>query len=530
MLLASIASWLIQSVNITGSRLSFTVTFGCAIALALLVWRLIRFTIIPIWRPNEPREYPYWVPGFGHLISFFQNSDRLLQNARTCLGSTREPFAITVAGSTIYVLTKASDVAEAYRNIKTLSFDIFVQTMLKAMGNSSFCIQEMYRPLPSDKKGFPNPHGKPLATLARDMHLHQLYPGEYLDKLSHDFDQYFDHFLQPDNLVRDCAYAELRDTGDMVVPAMTWCSDVFTRAGQGAYFGPKLAEIDPRMTWKFLEFDDFSYQILFQYPKILSSKMYKAKGAMVDGLVEYLETPQEERRGGAWFVKAMENEMRGLGLSTVDIALLMLTEYWGINTNTRKAAFWMLANILHDTKLHQTLVDEIQLAFTTAQPRTPDPHFLLLNCPHLNAAWDETIRLSAFSASVRHITEDTVIGGRLLRKGGRLMIPYRQLHFDASVFGPDVETFHAERFLKDKNLTNGSSWRPYGGGTTQCPGRFAAKQVVLSFLAMLLKRFHVSVDRPQPFPKAQLGTPVLGIMANQSELQIRLSPRVPLIH
>lgn len=96
---------------------------------------------------------------------------------------------------------------------------------------------------------------------------------------------------------------------------MVWCSDVFTRAGQEAYFGPLLEEVDPDMTWKFLEFDELSYQIQFQYPKWLSAKMHKAKERMVGGLMEYFETPQKHRHGDAWFVKAMENEMRALGLS-----------------------------------------------------------------------------------------------------------------------------------------------------------------------------------------------------------------------
>lgn len=30
--------------------------------LALLVWRLWRFTVIPWLRPDEPKELPYWIP------------------------------------------------------------------------------------------------------------------------------------------------------------------------------------------------------------------------------------------------------------------------------------------------------------------------------------------------------------------------------------------------------------------------------------------------------------------------------------
>ena len=228
------------------------------------------------------------------------------------------------------MLTKASDVAEAYRNIRTLSFNVFVQEMLKTAGNSPFCVHAMYDPLPADKPGFPNPNSKPLATLARDMHLQQLYPGKYLDLLGQDFDRIFDRHLHVENILQTCTYAQARDgRNSAVMPLMVWCSDVFTRAGQEAYFGPLLEQIDPDMTWKFLDFDELSYQIQFQYPKWLSSKMHKAKEALVADLMEYFDTPQEQRHGDAWFVKAMEDEMRALKLSTYDMSVMMVTIYWG---------------------------------------------------------------------------------------------------------------------------------------------------------------------------------------------------------
>ncbi|KAL9020275.1 MAG: hypothetical protein Q9185_002455 [Variospora sp. 1 TL-2023] len=483
-----------------------------------------RFTVLPLFNRDDPQEYPYWIPGLGHLFSFFKNSDKLLARGRLYCGNTREPFAISLAGSRIYVLTRASDVAEAYRNIETLSFNVFVQEMLKTAGNTPSCVEAMYTPLPADKAGFPNPHGKPLATLARDMHLQQLYPGEYLDRLGQAFDRFFDPHLHGDTILQDCAYAQAGDGASIVLPLMAWCSDVFCRAGQEAYFGPLLEQIDPEMTERFLEFDELSYQLQFQYPKWLSLKMHKAKKVLVDDLMVYFDTPQEQRLGDAWFVKAMEDEMRKLPLSTYDISVMMVTIYWGINTNTRKAAFWMIAFILQNPELYRTLVEEIQSAFPKDQ-KTPNAQYLLQDCTILNAVWDETVRMSAFSASVRHVLKDTVIGGKLLRKGSRLMIPYRQMHFDESIFGADAQVFNSDRFLEDKTLKRGSSWRPFGGGTTQCPGRFAAKQVVLSFVAMLLKRFDVQIDGSQPFPEGQLGKPVLGIMASKGELRVRISPR-----
>ena len=200
------------------------------------------------------------------------------------------------------MLTKASDVAEAYRHIKALSFNVFVQEILKTAGNSPFWVETMYRPLPAHKAGFPNPNSKPLATLARDMHLQQLYPGKYLDKLGQHFDKWFDRHLHVDTILRNCAYARASEDNSIVVPLMVWCSDTFTRAGQEAYFGPLLERIDAEITWKFLEFDELSYQIQFQYPKWLSTKMRKAKEALVKDLMVYFDTPQGQRHGDAWFV------------------------------------------------------------------------------------------------------------------------------------------------------------------------------------------------------------------------------------
>ena len=48
-----------------GKPSSFSV-YGVGVLLALLVlwllWRLWRFTLAPYWKPDEPKEIPYWIP------------------------------------------------------------------------------------------------------------------------------------------------------------------------------------------------------------------------------------------------------------------------------------------------------------------------------------------------------------------------------------------------------------------------------------------------------------------------------------
>ncbi|KAF7119077.1 hypothetical protein CNMCM5793_008720 [Aspergillus hiratsukae] len=211
--------------------------------------------------------------------------------------------------------------------------------------------------------------------------------------------------------------------------------------------------------------------------------------------------------------KAMENEMRALGISEDDIATILVTIYWGINANTRKAAFWLLTYILHYGPQHYVdMIREETLPAFSPDKSIPDLDYLHDNCPHLDAMWNETIRLSA-----------------ILCKGNRLMIPYQQLHFDESIFGVDypVEEFRHELFMqKGRNLTRSDNWRPFRGGTKQCPGRYVAKRFVLLFVAMLLRRFDVELVTRR-IPAAEEGKPMLGIMSikDGEDVLVRVRPR-----
>ena len=184
----------------------------------------------------------------------------------------------------------------------------------------------------------------------------------------------------------------------------------------------------------------------------------------------------------------------------------------------------MLANMLFEPGLFQIVRDETKACFVDGKP---DMKRLEANCPRLNGIWDETIRLSAYSSSVRYITDDTLIGGKLLRKGNRVMIPNRQLHFNERVFGDRVQDFVSTRFVNNPDLTRNMSWRPFGGGTTMCPGRFIAKEAVTAFVAMIVQRFDIKLAGQQEFPRLEDGNPVLGIMSSKGgdDLLIRLTPR-----
>lgn len=226
-----------------------------------------------------------------------------------------------------YVLTKAEDVGDVYQNNETLSYEEFVRMMMQFLGNSKSAVREMFKPLSRDKKGYPNPKEKAMGMLFRDMHIHQLFPGENLTFLEDRFYRFFDGHLRLDRL-GEASYAMTKMPDTVVVPLVQWCSDYFVKGGQDAYFGPRLADMDPHLTDDFIVFDELSYQIIYQYPYVFAREMRASRDRILRAFREYLRVPHEQREGAAWFVNASEDEMDHLHLSEEDKAIAIMTIYW----------------------------------------------------------------------------------------------------------------------------------------------------------------------------------------------------------
>ncbi|KAI8943914.1 cytochrome P450 [Xylaria longipes] len=343
----------------------------------------------------------------GHGYSFFNNSHAPLSTARAYFENTDDLFALTAFGTTFYVITNPRQTVQVYKNTDSLSFEEFVVGLMQYSGLSNETLES-------------------------------LFPGQNPDVLEQVMTNWFDRQLHLTVLQKLCASHSPSTTEHFIeVPLVKWCSELFTHAGEEAYFGDTLQQIEPDMATVFLRYDDLSWQVLYQ-------------------------------RGDAWFTKAIENECRALGINRRDMARFMTTVYL-VSTNTRKAAFWLMYHLLKN--------------------------------PSSN--W----------ASARVVTQDTIIGKHLMRKGNRILIPYRFLYFNGAVFGEHVERFPPGRFEGQVNtLTRRASWRPFGGGKTMCPGHFIAKRETLMFVAMVLQRFDVEIpDQAQAVLEPDLGKPVLGL-------------------
>ena len=251
---------------------------------------------------------------------------------REYLGNTREPFALNVAGETLYVLTSPKDTTEAYKNTTSLSFDGFVRDLMLSCGGSPSGVDKMYQPPAKDGKGHvmiaPNPMHKCLANLTVDFHKQQLLPGDELDKLGYQFLRIINEHLQWEKMTSQRGYVVEVNREGVDVSLFKWCGDILVDAGTRAYFGERLLQIDPNLLQSFFEYDEKAWMLLFQYPHFLSKDMYAAKQRIIDALSTYFRLPKEQRKGEAWFIQALETEQRALGMSDQDVAALLMIVYW----------------------------------------------------------------------------------------------------------------------------------------------------------------------------------------------------------
>lgn len=509
------------------SSTSYSLHLSCAACLGGL--EILEIHSSPAASSTRAEGIAILDPNLGPWIFVLSQLTCLIDQTSRYFGEKRDPFAITAFGSTFYVITNPRHTVEVYKNTDSLSFEEFLIGLMSYLGLTKDTLDAVFQtPLPKDKLGFPNPDGQALGYFVRDMHHHQLFPGQNLKLLETTMAGWFDRHLHISAMEKLCASYAVFSPGftAVEVPVVKWCSEFFTRAGESAYFGDTLQQIEPDMATTFLEYDELSWQVLYQYPRVFSRKMHEAMDRIQNIFLRYFEIPQSQRNGDAWFTKAVEDECRALGISDHDMARFMVMVYWVVSTNTRKAAFWLLYHLLSNPSLIPLIREECAPAFSKGALVNID--HLHNNCPTLEHAWLETLRLSSNSASARVLTRDTVIGGRLMRKGNKILVPYRLLHFNESVFGEEIQDFRPQRFEgRAGRLTRGPGWRPFGGGKTMCPGHFIAKRETMLFVAMVLQRFDVEMAGAPTVLEPDLGKPVLGLADCEEgqEFMMRMTPR-----
>lgn len=429
-----------------------------SLMLLWLGWRIWRFTLQPLLTPNTPKTLPYLLPWVGHAVGISRDFGKVFGAGRRKF--YRETYSLTVAGQEIYVVTSPADILAIYRESVKLDFESVSQEAMRQFGWTNETLERM-----CDHHGMAE-HGMDLNH--KDVKA-QLHPGEKFDALQTSFLNHIGHLIDDKKVVNSMV---INTSGaSKTISLLRWCGYIMVEATIRSFFGNAIFSIYPEVVSEFLDWDREAWKMHVSYPKFAARSMYRAKERAHSALNEYLNLPPQQRADALWLIKRLEERMDGLGVKAKDQhSSLLLAIHRVTSGNAYRHAFWTLAYLLHNEDLLGAVKSETKKAFRP--DGSLDMSHLLDECKLLASVCDEALRLSVDSLGLRTVKQELTIGGKTLSPGRVILMPYRQGHFDTQVFGSNPTEFDPYRFLDKKRLQRSTSWRPYGGGSTYCPGRF----------------------------------------------------------
>ncbi|CAI7573402.1 unnamed protein product [Penicillium glandicola] len=508
--------------------------------------------LVVVWRwwfssqgqqSDEPPLVPYRLPWLGHALPFIRNINGYTAWVRSLFPSN-SAVTVQIAGRRLYLIFDSRLASLIYRRSRVFLFDPFNLEVMKMVGCTEKDIQiarigaqTVIRDPRSIDDGRRVLHG--LHVLA-DEHL----SGESLDELTSRFIDMLSTELDTRFPPGPMAEWQTFDLAEYVKAA-------WTHASITALYGSHIYTIWPDIDTWLWEFDQGIQSIITKMPRFLFPKPYTV---LEQGLrmFEAWETAAVQHSGfdaeaiwepfwGHRHTRLRNKHLLDSGLSARGRAANNISLLWGLGANAIPVAMQVMNQVVADRSLLEELREEISRCQTglvsfdlrkvTAQPK-------------LKSVYLEALRWATASPSPRVISEDCELGGYRLKKNSMVIIHSRTMQMDKPTWeiadhaASNPETFWAGRFLDgdddaeaeriderlnaevayladtagpgDKNTKRTAvepmsgprskdiqqrmmALRPFGGGTTLCPGRHFATNEIIGGLAALMLRLEIQV-------------------------------------
>jgi hypothetical protein len=313
-----------RSADRHGHALVNTFLASAALATAYVIWRLWSFTIKPLLAPNEPRPLPYWLPFIGHGIRFLRDSQALFTAGRLHFNNSREPFAITVFGETLYILTAPRDVSGVFKETTTLSTDQVA--INRSFGVSEVGTEQMTRAMFVDEAKGEKGGLKDYNYMSEHIRHAQLLPGPQMDVLSRDFVRLFEVEMKGATPKEKFVVGKTAG-GREIVSVKNWAAHTLIRATAHALFGHCLMELEPELTDIFLRFDDKSWMVLYNYPEFFAKETFQLKEDLIQIFMRYVQL-SDKKTDKAWWFRETDKLEEELGMGVRDRAIRTMQQYW----------------------------------------------------------------------------------------------------------------------------------------------------------------------------------------------------------
>ena len=223
------------------------------------------------------------------------------------------------------------DISSIYRNTTTLTFDEFVQDLMRSVGTSEEGISKMYdcprteksENLKTEKS---NTLHKAMAHSVEDFYRQQLHPGTLLDGLWARIQNLMNTTLQWDNISGNRVLSTTENTKTLSL--LEWCRAAVLPSATTAVWGKRLLQLQPNLMETFVIFDNESWKLTYKLPCFMAKKVHDAKDEIIATFKRYLALPTDQRSGEAWVIRNLGTELRGLGITESDIAAMLVPPIW----------------------------------------------------------------------------------------------------------------------------------------------------------------------------------------------------------
>ncbi|KLJ12719.1 hypothetical protein EMPG_12274 [Blastomyces silverae] len=527
---------------------------------------------------GDPPLIPYSIPWLGHGLFFRRGTTRFSGWVREKYPNV--PVSRTlIAGNYLYTVFDTKLASQIDRRPKLFTFDPIVLLVNKAFGAPRADLKIL-------EKGLPGQNGEGDGRgLLPELH-RQHFPclsGINLPPMVSKFSEVLTASLE-NAFPRKESYCNRVDSWK-TLDFNEFLMRHFTLASIPMLMGTRLMEVWPQAYDDLWKFDSWALALTTNLPGIFMPEAAASRSAMVSVLERWEEEASKHRKfedvesedpgwdeyWGARLMRQRHRTFLNNGISKRGRAVFHLGVMWATNANAVPAATWMLIRCVLDPQLYGRVRRAI--ALSQKQDGTLDIGTLATN-KLIKSLFHEVLRLYVSSPSVRLVLETTELGGYVFRKGGTIFVPGRELQTDPDVWSPDgtfpdASEFCAERFIDENTgaeinastkledldgqnviiktgLTPSAdamsipgrarskpfrermnSMRPFGGGTSFCPGRNLAMYEVVVGMVAILSAFDIEVDKealasngmPQP------NTDLSGTMGPDRPFMVRMKRR-----
>ncbi|KAF2656384.1 cytochrome P450 [Lophiostoma macrostomum CBS 122681] len=462
---------------------------------------------------DEPIIIPPKIHLFGHLLQVLQYKGLYYKELRD---THKLPInTLSVFGSRNYVVNSvkiAGAVQKARRSFVSQPFQIMFAT--NVAGTSKHGRARLQQMLESgDRKD----DGGLFRALRTGM-----APGSGLDELNRT------------TLPKMADVVALLKPGDKLYTEANlwrWLRDHVSMAIMDSYYGKNNPFKDPKVKDAFWSYEDHVPSYMF-LPQFVAPRAYRQQKIVVDAFEQYLRRNDQQYASST--VRNYCDVQKTYDFSFRDNGGFHATLAIGLLTNIAPCVFWMTVNIFSREdalreireELTNHLTDITEDGETTKRTQTIQLTKLMTESPVLMSTYRETMRLYSFGASVRTVTEDTMLLDQyFLRKGSMVTIPASSAHTDPDIWGPDVNEFNYRRFIDTK--VPGAANRAFGGGSSLCPGRHYATSQTLAIAALMVLQYDIKPTNGDewPTPSAKKTKSVSVVMAPDRQVVFQVQSR-----